>query len=100
MERQRARIEGELLPLAEPSGNCRLEPPGHRFAHIEEHDAGTPKQPLETAGDEPIHARFLHIDRNLTDGLIRIDEAEGAMRVSGFRNRLDILNRAAREVHV
>src|SRR5207253_10623749 len=41
VKRQVARIKGELLALAEPSGNCRLEAPRHRFAHIEEHNAGT-----------------------------------------------------------
>ena len=60
-------MAGELLPLPEPSGNRRLEASGHRLAQIEEHDAGTAEQPLEPAGDESIHACFLHIHRNLAD---------------------------------
>ena len=100
MERQCARIEGELLPLAEPSRNPWLEPARNGFPHVEKCDSRPAEQPLEAARDQGVDSGVLHIDRNLPNRLVCIDETQRAVRMRDVRDALDVLDRASREVHV
>jgi hypothetical protein len=100
MERERTGVEPKLLALSEPAGDGGLEASSHGLAHVQKDDAGSAEQPFEAAGEERVDARITDVDGNLAHRLIGVDHAERAMRVRGGGHPLDVLNGAAREVHV
>ena len=91
-------IERERILNAPPADGAWARSPRDALTPIEEGDAGAAHEPLERPADEVVDAARGDVERQRTDGLIRVNDEQRSLPVAELRERGDVLDPASREI--
>ena len=97
---QMLHIEREGLLHAPPADRARTRAFGDAPPGVEERNPRAAHEPLERAADEIVDAARVHIEGDGADGLVCVDDKDGALAVADLGEGAYVLDPASREVDV